>query len=328
MMSEYTIRGASKLKELKLFRKKRIDLVSNQHNLDLLIGTLPENVFYLSGFKSNSHRMLQRVQVYSLYDRNSEKVSMVIPTSEIAAFVEQNKDFDVFCHGDFFFEITSNNSTDHMRIRDFTDTRFDLPENALIAAIKQTGITKGRIGLDESRVPPRVWTTLENTFKDIDFIPAMDIFAEIRMIKHDYEISMLEKAAEITEDSLLSALAQVEVGMSEKDLEKLYVQEIVSRGALPFFHVISEGIRSAFVDTFNTNRKIKDDSFLRFDIGCIYNGFRVDIVRTAVMGEPSGKVREYYKYILEGERTQIDHIKPGVTAGEVFEVTVEKVREG
>lgn len=305
-----------------------MNLVSDNLDLDMLIGSLPENVFYISGFRSNSHRMLQRVQVYSLYNRHSEKISLVIPTSEIAAFAEQNKDYQVFCHGDFFFKIPEDNMSDYMKVKDLFEARYGSPENALIDAIKHSGITKGRIALDESRVTPHLWKRLENTFKDIVFVPAMEIFSEIRSIKHEQEVKLIEKAAEITEDSLLSALSKLEIGMSEKELEQLYIEEIVSRGALPFFHVISEGVRGALVDSFNTDRKITKDSFLRFDIGCIYNGFRADIARTAVMGEPSEKVYDYYKYILEGERALIEHIKPGVTAAEIFHIAVDTVKKG
>lgn len=310
-----------------MYRKKRIDLISEKHNLDMLIGSLPENIFYLSGFRSNSHRMLHRVQAYSLYDRKSGEISMVLPMSEIAAFLENN-DEKVFSYGEFFFKIPEKSSADFQRFQHIIDKRHDLAENALIAAIKQAGLTKGRIGLDESRVTPQVWGMLENTFRDIDFIPAMDIFSEIRTIKHHSEIKLLEKAAEITEDSLLSALSQLKVGMSEKELGQLYVQEVVSRGGLPFFHVVSEGVRAAFVDTYNTDRKITENSFLRFDIGCIYNGFRADIARTAVMEKSPEKVSDYYKHILEGEKALIEHIKPGITAGEIFQKTVDKVREG
>lgn len=280
------------------FKKKRVKLISDKYNLDMLIGSLPENILYLSSFKSLSHSTLHRVQAYALYIRKDDILSLVLPTADIATFFEQHKNLKVYCYGDFFFSAPKNNiSLETEKIKDITDQKYRSPEEALIEAISKSGIKRGRIGLDESRVSPQVWMTVVSTFSDIEFVPGMNIFSEIRMIKHEKEIDYLEKAAVNTEASLFVVLSQLKIKMTEKELEQLYASEIVKRGGLPFFAVVTEGVRSAYSDTFSTNRNIDNGSLLRFDIGSIYEDYRADIARTAVVGKHSSKVEDYYKYI-------------------------------
>lgn len=310
------------------FKRQRIESISDKYDLDLLIGSLPENVYYLTGFQSISHQTLNRVQAFSLYHRKNGNVFAVLPRADVATFVEQFENLDAICHGNFFFEFPEDQSPATKKIKSITEAGFDSPTQSLSAAIKRTGIKRGRVGLDESRVTPQLWLSLTEMFPEVEFVPAEGIFGEIRMIKHSEEVGYLEKAAEISEDSLLAALSEAHIGMTELELEQLYIEQVVKRGGRPFFNIMTEGIRTAYVDTINTDRQIVDGSVMRFDIGCLYQGYRSDIARTAVVGKTSSKVEDYYRYILEGEDRLVEHVRPGVTAEELFNVAVDKVREG
>jgi Xaa-Pro aminopeptidase len=66
---------------------------------------------------------------------------------------------------------------------------------------------------------------------------------------------------------------------------------------------------------------------VRFDLGCVYRGYRSDISRTAVLGTPSDKQARYYAAALAGERAAIHRMTPGVRAGEIFDTAVRVTRE-
>ncbi|MEH7254881.1 Xaa-Pro peptidase family protein [Neobacillus niacini] len=311
------------------FKKNRIQTTMEKHNLDVLIATLPENLYYLSCFKSISHRILNRVQAFAMYVRKNDELTMIVPCADVATLIEQHEDANVVCFGNFFFsfpDIAQSQST--KKIKQITKNRFASSMEALCEAINKVGLRSGKVGMDESRITPQLWKSLTDTFSDLEFVPGEAIFSEIRMIKHASEISLLERSAEIAEESLLSALDKLKIGMTELDIEQSYIEEVVKRGGRPFFNVISEGLRSAYADTINTSQKIADGSILRFDFGCLYHDYRSDIARTAVVGRVPAKVEEYYGYILEGENKLVEYIKPGITAEALFEVAVDKVKEG
>lgn len=313
---------------LKDFKLKRIKKYAENYNLDLLIGSLPENIYYMTSFRSISHNILHKVQVYSLFNCKDEKLTLVIPRADVPTVLEQVGDIGISCYGNFYFEISTEHQSTFNHLYQILESTYPAPENALIETISAAGMQKGRIGLDESRVPIQLWKRLESTFPSIEFVPAANILAEIRMIKHEDEILLLERSAEIAEESLFAALSKFEKGMSEDDLGWLYRKEVVQRGAEPYFNVITEGNRSAYADTVNTSQKITDGSVIRFDLGCVYKGYNSDIARTAVVGSSSSKVENYYKYILEGEELAIEAVRPGVTAEEIFTVAMDKTMEG
>ena len=71
----------------------------------------------------------------------------------------------------------------------------------------------------------------------------------------------------------------------------------------------------------------ENGELVRFDLGCVYQGYRSDISRTAVLGKPTDKQARYYAAILAGERAAIAAMKPGVPVSQLFDVAVRVTRE-
>jgi Xaa-Pro aminopeptidase len=68
---------------------------------------------------------------------------------------------------------------------------------------------------------------------------------------------------------------------------------------------------------------------IRFDFGCTMDGYTSDLARTAVAGEPSPKIRDYYEALKRGTLDAIAIIKPGVIAQDIFKVAVDStIRNG
>jgi Xaa-Pro dipeptidase len=307
------------------FKKNRIEASMSKHNLKLIIGSLPENVFYISGYRSISQQILHRAQAFGIYQLSNSSCSLVVPCAEVATVIEQLRDMELYNYGNFYFTYTQDTPFSK-KVKEITDIRKSNPGECLIEAIKKSGVTAGRIGLDESRVTPQLWREISDYFSNIEFIPASNIFSEIRMIKHSDEVSLLEKAAEITELSLFNTINQIKPGMTELEIGRLFKKEIIKRGADPFFNVVSIDKRSALADTINTNNSIHDGSVIRFDIGCNYKGYRSDIARTAVIGNYDQRFEDYYESILVGEEVAVDSVKPGVTAEHIYNVAMKEVR--
>ena len=82
---------------------------------------------------------------------------------------------------------------------------------------------------------------------------------------------------------------------------------------------------SALSDARATDREWNPGELLRFDVGCTFDGYWSDIGRTAVLGEPSSEQARCYAAILAGEGEQLDAARPGMTAGQLFDVAVQAV---
>jgi Xaa-Pro aminopeptidase len=297
-----------------------------KEGLDVLIASFPENIYYLSEYESIGHRILYKTQIFAMFELGKDQTTLVVPLAEVPTALERFPEFNMTCFGHFYFAYNEED-LEFGEVKRIIQASESDSIQALCKNLERLDKTSRRIGLDESRLTPTQWKHLEITFPDKKFMPAFDIFGEIRTIKHESEVALLERAAEIAEESLFNILPKIKKGSNENEIGRWYMQEVVERGAEPYFNVVTIDERSAFADTINTKKMVKDGSIIRFDIGCVYQGYRSDIARTAVFGKCTEKVKKYYRAILIGEERAIKQIKPGVSAEHIFNVAVEEIRK-
>ena len=137
----------------------------------------------------------------------------------------------------------------------------------------------------------------------------------------------MERSTEIAEAALAAALRDFRPGMTELDLEHAYLMELARHDARPLFFVATAARRSAYSDTKNTALAVQAGDMIRFDFGCVWNGYNSDLARTAVMGHPSEKTAQYYEAVRLGTQEAIAAVRPGVTAEEIFEIAMDVTRK-
>ena len=311
---------------LEEYKKHRIQRAMAENKLDVLVATLPENIYYMTEYESIGHKILHSTQIFAVYKLQGDSVSLIIPKAEIPTAIERFPNLNKTAFGNFFFSYTEGVSS-YEKVRTMTEKSEVSAEQALVKALKASGITKGRMGIDESRISIQLWQHLESEFPHIEFIPAMNLLGKVRMVKHQSEIKLLEKSAEIAEESMLNTLLNLRLGMSEYEIGRRYITEVTQRGADPFFNVVTVDDRTPLCDTINTGNKIVNGSIIRVDFGCIFHGYRSDLARTAVVGKSYSKLEEYYNAILSGEERAIAQIKPGVVAEDIFDIAVNETRK-
>lgn len=67
----------------------------------------------------------------------------------------------------------------------------------------------------------------------MNFIPGVEPFKEIRYIKHEEEIELLRRSANITEEAFFEAVKMIKPGVSEYDIAMAFNREVSARGAEP-----------------------------------------------------------------------------------------------
>jgi Xaa-Pro dipeptidase len=296
------------------------------HDIDLMIATTPENISYLTGYTSISHQILRGTQVYAVANRNGE-VALVAGRADLPSAIEGGfSPSQFFCYGNFQFEFR-NSSSDFRVLQERFDNPASTPLEALQRACESVGRSAKKIAVDEDGVNVDRWFQINELFPAAEVVRGTGLLKQSRSIKTEWEVECLQRAAEIARDGILEVCQQFQVGMTEIDLAKIYELYVVSQGAAPFFTVISSGDRSAYADTPVTDRAIQDGDIIRFDVGCIYKGYRSDIARTAVVGTPSEKVSQYYAAIYKGLMDAVAAVRPGVAAETIFDIAVRSVQE-
>ncbi|MCI8464695.1 MAG: aminopeptidase P family protein [Lachnospiraceae bacterium] len=311
---------------LSAFRTNRAKEVCNQHSVDLLIASVAENIEYLSGFFPLGVASLYSTEAYLVFCPSSGQKAVITAAADAPTLLELGFSGDIYPVGGFCFTyIDGDRMSDS--VRSVLKKRYASVSDALEAAICSMNQAQARIAIDESRMPVTTWRKLEHAFPACELLSAASIFPEIRRIKHPEEIALLKKSANITESSFLRLLPFIEEGVSEAELYWHFNEGIIQEGATPYFCAITIDERSAFVDTYpQPFSKVKNGSVLRFDFGCIYKGFRSDIARMVIVGE-NKKAEAYYAGVLAGEEAAIQALRPGISAGEIFDIAVNTVKQ-
>jgi Xaa-Pro aminopeptidase len=306
--------------------KARLTHVLEAEGLDALVSSTTENLQYVTGFRSIAHALFRGLELYGVFTRNG--VGLVIPFIDSAGVAADGIAVDrLACYGKFFFNYADAPGPIGTRVREITAAPAASPADALAAVLGDLGVLGGRIGVDEAGVFPATWARLEARRAGMTLVPAYQHFRTARMIKSADEVRRLERAALIAEDGVAAVLDMLKAGVTERDAALVFEQEVLRRGAQPFFTVVTMGERAALADVYASERALAPGDLVRFDLGCVYEGYRSDISRTAVLGPPSAKQRRYYDAVRDGERAAIAAMKPGVPVREIFEIGVRVTRE-
>jgi len=309
--------------QLKEYRFERLNKAAAQLGVDLLVATMPANIDYLSGYTSVGQFVIHRTQAYAIYVPGENRCLFVVSLAEVPGLVETvGEDAQIFPYGHFRFSHSGHAFINRL-VKEKAQASYPSPEDALAAAILSTG--KSKVALDESRITRTSWEKVAAACKGCTFVAGEPVFMYARMIKHPDEVAGIERAAEIADEALDVVIKSYKTGMTELELEWLYKEEVVRRKATPYFIVATGDLRAAYADVINTSLAIQ--RIIRFDYGCIYNGYCSDLARTAVIGQPDEKTKTYYAALLAGTREAIKALNPGVTAEEIFKIAMDATRK-
>lgn len=172
-------------------------------------------------------------------------------------------------------------------------------------------------------------SALELSFDKLD----RGIIWKQRMIKDHTEQKLLRKAASIAIESWEHIHPQLEVGMTELDVERILEREMLERGASgpAFPTIIAFGDHGALPHYQPGATPLKAETPILVDFGATYQGYRSDISRSFWFGEnPSETFKKVQSIVHEAYdrslKTTQEHAKssPEQSSSEVTAASVDK----
>lgn len=314
-----------------LLNEERAELAMVQNGLDCLIASSLENVRYTVDYAPFTQRLMRGGQCFAVLPRDrSLSPSLVVPVGDSDVTADQDPRVgSVYAHGTFIVVEGDDAKSDvDERLLDLgvRSKRYPSAAHALAAALGDLGLQRGVLGLDESGLLPGVHDALLECLPEATMRPAYNLFRSIRMVKTPDEVERLRSAVWVTERAFLTCLSELRVGISEQDLKRIFERSVLDDGGYPVITVIGFGRRSAYPNNPASRKLLNPGDVVRFDIGCRYDDYYADIARTVVFGEPSSRVERFYRAMLDGEEAALAAMKPGIRAGELFDIAVAAVR--
>lgn len=155
---------------------------------------------------------------------------------------------------------------------------------------------------------------LDRSFK-LETDTLVDALTYCRMIKTDYELGLMRKAAAVNNVAHLEVMKSVKPGMHEYEAKAIFDYHQIRNGLLqPAYNGIHAGGKnSAILHYVENDKQIKDGELYLIDAGFEYKGYASDFTRTyPVNGRFTEMQSAIYQIVLHALDKSIELVQPGV----------------
>ncbi len=270
--------------------------------IDACLISIPENIYYLTGFTSTGYYMYQ---------------TLILPAAGEPMFVT-------------YLEEKINIVRRSWMDRFLTYSVIEDPVAVTVAAVREMGLEDRVLAIEESGFffPIRTYKRLLELLPRASWTDGSGAVEQVRLVKSAAEIAYIRQGARAAMAGMQAALAAVERGRTENDLAAEVYRATLQHGSEypgspPY---VVSGERSGLPHGTWEGRVLRDGDIVFLEhSGCIKR-YSAAMMRTAFLGTPPDVVRRTADIILAGLAKAIAAIRPGVTSGEVDAACRDTIR--
>ncbi|MGV8946165.1 MAG: aminopeptidase P N-terminal domain-containing protein [Lutibacter sp.] len=279
------------------------------NNADDVMGFAQNNdLFYLSGID-------QEESILLLYP------DAVLPENREILFVKETSDLIKIWEGDKLTKEKAFEVTGVKNVKWLQDFELTLQYMAFEADTFYLGHNEHKKTLTAQMLTQqdRMISFCKEKYPLHHYKRAAKIIRELRQIKSDKEIALMQKAADISVGSFKRVLKSVKPGLFEYELEAELTYELIRKGAKrhAFMPIVASGANACALH-YNTNDSIcKEGDMVLMDFGVCYANYNSDTTRCfPVNGKFSKRQKEVYNAVLHCLKEGSKLLKPGVISAE------------
>lgn len=167
---------------------------------------------------------------------------------------------------------------------------------------------------------------MRGIFDGIPFEDLFPVFAQMRVVKENWEIELIRKAGDITRLGIEEMMKNAKPGMMEYEIEAYYDFVLRKNGVKDkaFQTIAASGINGTVLHYMNNSKRTEENDLILIDAGAQWEYYSGDISRTfPVSGKFTPLQKTVYNIVLKGQQLIIDNIKPGVMYPELNEMLKE-----
>jgi Xaa-Pro aminopeptidase len=287
--------------------------------------TQDKNFYYLTGFTEPNSALLLVPAGMTIYDKETKKDKVV---NEVLFLPERNP----------FHEAWDGKRLGKERVKqelgvEYALANTDLPDYVGYSIKNKyrnfyVNIVEAYDASDEMKeyLTPII-SSLRVNASNMQITDPSYILGKMRSVKTPYEIAEIQKAVDITRDSLLETMRNIRAGLYEYQVQAVLEFNYKYRGSEePAFPTIVASGGNACTLHYITNReKLEEGKLLLIDTGAESNYYGSDITRTyPINGRFSKEQREIYNMVLKANKLCIRKVKAGLKLN-VLKKFAEKV---
>ena len=190
------------------------------------------------------------------------------------------------------------------------------PLAAVAAWLGKRGLTKGKIGVEET-VRYFAVDGLEKAMPGATVVNGAPVVRGCRMHKSPAEIALMQIAADITLAAYRHTAPRIEAGMTPADIGAIMQAATIALGGKSEFELILLGEASAYPHGSGKPQAVKSGEVVLMDCGATVHGYQSDISRSFVYGTASARQRQVWDQMRKGQDVAFAAAKLGTPAGKV-----------
>jgi Xaa-Pro aminopeptidase len=300
----------------------------NDSNVDLLVVSAPENVFYVSDVPTsftNSNRLL-------FCSRRTAPIMCVVPSEGEPTLILSAAAYDVTARNTWIKDLSLYATGTYIwrknRVGLTAKTFVDTLQKIISERLHKT--SAARIGIEFNDLNAINYEALKKAFSDHSFVDGTQILLLSRMIKNQEEISRFKKANQI----LCKVMKKIENALkdrpTETELDILLKYEMLREGAESWQQSTIAAGRISGPDIYNQpvpKRKVQNGDLVRLDVGCVYKGYTADLSRTYAIRRVPTRAGKTYQVLKAAFLKYLDLFEPGTKASDINVAVVNYVKK-
>lgn len=158
---------------------------------------------------------------------------------------------------------------------------------------------------------------------------ATPIMHNLRAVKSEIEIELLQQACNITEKGFRRVLGFIKPGVMEYEIEAEFAHEFIRNRSKGFAYtpIVASGFNACVLHYIENNQECKAGDVILMDVGAEYGNYAADMTRCVpVSGKFSPRQRQVYDAVLRVMRQASKLLRPGNTINE-YHKEVGKIME-
>lgn len=200
--------------------------------------------------------------------------------------------------------------------------------NLLGELLRRCGLADGRIGLDLDFWPANDFAMLEQVLPRVRWRDASATIGRIKAVKSAREQALLRQAAALAEAGMQRALACVRPGLHRDKIAQAWKDGVADA-------VRETGARLTGQWEYTTvgplpwqgGGQIMAGDVLKFDVGCLVEGYSSDSGRTFVLGKARPRSREIMQALEAAFAAGLQALRPGRLLSDVHAQASEALRQ-
>ncbi len=183
------------------------------------------------------------------------------------------------------------------------------PYKRVAQIFKDRGVTTGKVGMEE-RVRFFLYDGIRKEAPALEYVSADPVTIGCRVHKSPAEIALMQRAMDITIEAYKATIPNLREGMTKGEFSDLSAAAHKALG-------VSGGIGANFGESTALPhgsikpRNLREGDVVLMDGGCGVEGYRSDISRTIVFGEPTQKMRDMWELEKKAQWAAFEAAKPG-----------------